>query len=223
MGSSFNRNELSETAMLRSNVYCFLAQVFLRSPEEAGFDRLLNNDIIGSLPEMFGATLTVRRLISYIERLRSNTNHKNKVILDYRNLFAAPGSGKQNDDCTFGRVWGDATASPKARLGTDCTRASLEIHEHIGVELQFLGFLCRSEGNVWKSGPENRAFKLRRWQAGFINEHFGPWLAEACSKMNGLARTDFYRGIAAITQDFVERDFSLLQSLTLQDKEERVV
>ena len=230
--SGLNRNELSETACARSNVYHFLAEFYLRSPEEAGFDRLLSNDIVASLPEIFGETLSVRRLTYYIERLRSNTNHMKKVILDYHNLFTIPGSlyltpnescsRKKNAGSTSGRVWDEITIKGiNSRVGADVTGKSLELFDQIGVELQFLGFLCRREAKAWKTRHE-RALKLTGWEAGFIQDHLGPLLPEICSKMNRLARTDFYRGIAAITQAFVEKDFSLLQN-QLPEQEERVV
>ncbi len=90
--SDLNRNQLSETAFARSNVYHFLSEFYLRSPEEASFDRLLSNDFVASLPNFFVETIYIRRLTYYIERLSSNSNHMKKVILDYHNLFMVPSS-----------------------------------------------------------------------------------------------------------------------------------
>jgi len=198
--SGLNRNELSETACARSNVYHFLAEFYLRSPEEAGFDRLLSNDIVASLPEIFGETLSVRRLTYYIERLRSNTNHMKKVILDYHNLFTIPGSlyltpnescsRKKNAGSTSGRVWDEITIKGiNSRVGADVTGKSLELFDQIGVELQFLGFLCRREAKAWKTRHE-RALKLTGWEAGFIQDHLGNLFQNEQACQNGLLPGD---------------------------------
>ena len=217
--SGIGRNNSSEKALARSTFYGFLAEVYLRSPDEAGFHRLLSNDIVASLPDMFGETMNVRRLTYYIERLRSSTNHMKKVILDYHNLFAVPGTRKKHGDGTSETTV--TVKNPYARVEANFTGASLEFPDQIGVELQFLGFLCGREAKAWKTGLESRAVKLLGWEAGFIQNHLGPGLPEICSRMNRLARTDFYRGIAAITWDFVDKDFRVLQNY-LQEQEERV-
>ncbi len=131
---------------------------------------------------------------------------------------------KKNADGTSGRLLDETTVTLKsldASASSNVTWASLELLDQIGVELQFLGFLCRREAKAWKTGLEDRAVKSFSWEACFIQNHFRPWLPEICLKMRRLARTDFYRGIAAITQDFVEKDFILLQD-RLQELEKKV-
>ena len=114
--SGLNRNELSETAFARSNVYHFLAEFYLRSPEEADFDHLLSNDVVASLPNFFGETINIRRLTYYIERLSSNSNHMKKVILDYHNLFTTVTLKSLNASTSLNVTW-----------------ESLELLDHIGV------------------------------------------------------------------------------------------
>ena len=231
--SALNHKELSETAFARHNLYGFLAEFYLRSPEDASFGRLLSNDVVTSLPKIFSEAINIRRLAYYIERLRSNTIHMKKVILDYHNLFTVScslnmtpeESCKKNTDGTSDLMWEETTVTMKslnARASTDVICASLELPDNIGVELQLLGSLCRREAKAWETGLEDKAVKLLGREADFIQNHLRSWLPDICLKMRRLARTDFYRGIAAITLDFVENDFSLIQNQLLKLKE-RVV
>lgn len=75
--------------------------------------------------------------------------------------------------------------------------------DYIGVEINFLQFLCEKElGALDDNDLEQRVLWSKK-QAEFFNNHLGLWAGGLTEEMLKFAQTDFYRAIALMLRDFM--------------------
>jgi TorA maturation chaperone TorD len=78
--------------------------------------------------------------------------------------------------------------------------------DYIGVELDFMRFLCEKE--LHRRDYQQLAIvqETVELEKTFLKEHLGLWVPAFCKKMLEQAREDYYRGIAHLTLGLVEFD-----------------
>jgi putative dimethyl sulfoxide reductase chaperone len=82
----------------------------------------------------------------------------------------------------------------------------LELPDHIGVELEFMAFLCDLEEQFWASSELSGVGKCRELQRSFLEDHLLRWHAALCEKVEGEAALDLYRALARLTFEFLESE-----------------
>lgn len=87
--------------------------------------------------------------------------------------------------------------------------------DHIGVELNFMHFLCSKEMEAFKNEDQAGALRFLRMQKEFLEKHIMRWFPKFHSaveshyeKNNGIA--NFYLGAVKITDSFIGLDYDLL-------------
>ncbi len=135
------------------------------------------------------------------------------LLLDYTRLFLGPMDILAKP---YGSVWLD---EEKTLMG-ESTMAVLELYQeadfemdeefkelpdHIAVELEFLYLLIFRENEARQSGDETRIAAVLDLQKRFLTQHLGAWIAKLTSAMKATAQCDFYRGLADLTEKFVNK------------------
>jgi TorA maturation chaperone TorD len=109
------------------------------------------------------------------------------------------------------------------RAGTQMDGACKELPTHIGVELSFMNFLCEREAAVVtataaitakeKNGLQDQdqtkiadSAGYRELQIKFLQEHLNAWFPQLSQTIQSKAKTQFYRGLALITEAFLAVD-----------------
>jgi TorA maturation chaperone TorD len=110
------------------------------------------------------------------------------------------------------------------RIGRLQEKASQEIHrlfdrkgiripdewhqppDYIGVELDFMRFLCIKEQEAWERKRLDSVYEVLDEENSFLINHLGLWISIFCEKMAKEAREDFFIGIARLTTGLVEYD-----------------
>lgn len=123
------------------------------------------------------------------------------------------------------------------RIGRLQEKASQEIHrlfakmgiripeewhqppDYIGVELDFMRFLCKKERETWERQRLDSVYEVLEEENSFLENHLGLWISIFCEKVVKEAREDFFIGTARLTKGLVEYDrvwiphlFNLTQS-----------
>lgn len=88
-----------------------------------------------------------------------------------------------------------------------------ESEDHVAVELEFMQFMAERTAAALDEGDEDRAVQLLAVQQGFLDEHLGAWAPMLTTDIRRLAKTDFYRGLADLTDGFLAEDESFLATL----------
>ncbi len=78
--------------------------------------------------------------------------------------------------------------------------------DHVAVELEFMSHLCRKAADALEEGDAEAALASLERQQGFLERHLLVWVPRFCQDLAGVARSDFYRGIAGITEEHLAHD-----------------
>ncbi len=104
-------------------------------------------------------------------------------------------------------------------FGIDKDPSWREGEDHIALELEFMGTLCRRTADALRQGDEEAAFNLLETQRNFLGDHVGAWAPLLTVDMRHFAKTDFYRGLACMTDGFLESDGELLADVLTEAPE----
>ena len=107
--------------------------------------------------------------------------------------------------------------------GTEIDQACKELPTHIGVELSFMSVLCEIEAEAIlaeetsallsqekREGIESIKLKYQELQIRFLRDHLTDWFPLLCQSILANAKSQFYRGLASITEEFLIKDLSRL-------------
>lgn len=208
--------EQCELAKARAGVYRFLTRLYSDQPTAELLSIIVQPDFQQHLETVFGNAaqplLNAVVMGPNLEALR----------LEYDAFFRVPGDrylrpyesvyrGRQvvNGQIVDGPVWGPWTEKVQrlyAQAGAELAREAGELPDFIGVELDFMAFLCEREAEAWAASDGKRAQRFQVLQREFLSEHLSRWVDELCDEMRALARSGFYVGLAEMTRAFIAAD-----------------
>ncbi len=85
-----------------------------------------------------------------------------------------------------------------------------ETEDHVSVELEFMQVLASRTAAALRAGDEDRAERLLATQRNFVQDHLAPWIRLFTDDVRTYARTGFYRGLACLTDGFLQTDREFL-------------
>lgn len=83
---------------------------------------------------------------------------------------------------------------------------SLELPDHMGVELEFMKFLCDIEAQLWQEPNREGLQRCLEFQNGFLADHLLRWNQALGQKISVESSLDLYRALARLTNDFLEAE-----------------
>lgn len=86
-----------------------------------------------------------------------------------------------------------------------------ETEDHIACELEFMQALSRRTAKALESGDEDEAARLLEVQRNFHDDHLAAWVPLLTAELRKFAQTDFYRGLAELTDGFLQEDGEFLE------------
>ncbi len=96
-------------------------------------------------------------------------------------------------------------------FGLEVSEEQGERLDHIGTELEFMGFLAFKEHYARENHGEDKALICRDAQRKFLKERIGRWAPLFLKLLMKKASKGFYRGVAAITDEFLAMEIRLFQ------------
>ena len=219
-----------QSAEARANMYRFLSAVYLSPIDEGFLQHLVDEEFLDELSTLFGEQ-TVAELRDFAATV-SVEEDLPFLRQEYMDLFAVP-TGRYVtpfEDVFHGRstegkevrgpLLGErAIAVTRAYrgAGAEMDGACMELPTHVGVELSFMTFLCEREAAA-RSGQDSDAVLdrqneesaesagYRKLQSRFLQEHLNEWFPRLSSRIQASADGPLYRGLAALTEEFLSRD-----------------
>jgi TorA maturation chaperone TorD len=98
------------------------------------------------------------------------------------------------------------------RFGLVSERKEQEPEDHVGLEFEFMAFLCDRYRECVGKGAHREAAATLTAQKGFLDDHLLPWIPKFCEKVARSAWTEFFRGFGDLTAGFVSWDRGFLSS-----------
>ncbi|WP_165046096.1 molecular chaperone [Adlercreutzia sp. ZJ138] len=81
-----------------------------------------------------------------------------------------------------------------------------ESEDHIAVELEFMQILALRTAKALRDGDEQQAISLFMTQRNFLEDHIVSWTPMLTADMRRFAKTDLYKGLAFLTDGFLETE-----------------
>lgn len=85
--------------------------------------------------------------------------------------------------------------------------------DHIALELAFMAHLCRETQQYLVARDWPAVVACLAEQERFLAQHLLNWVSEFCADILKFAETDFYKGVARITDGFLRMDRAILEDL----------
>ncbi|MBI5893257.1 MAG: molecular chaperone TorD family protein [Deltaproteobacteria bacterium] len=202
--------DLPLVAKGRGSVYRLLSRFYLKEMDLEFLKRLKSQGVIDSLNELgvdFGKVLNSKPEDKLIDELAE----------EYAALFIVPGGIPPYESV---RLKGMLCQEPEWKTREFYKRCGLVVKEdcktfsdHLGMELEFMGYLADKEASAWENkhvpeglnrGDEKTALEWANLQKEFFGEHLDKWVFDFLNDMDKCAFHQFYKGVARLTRSFLE-------------------
>lgn len=213
--------ELGAICTRRAATYNLLARLYRKE-----VDQELLTELCGMrFPASTGSAKTdegYRLLAGYLGKVWDNTLLE--LAKDYVNVFVGVTNQADGAAFPFESVYTsehrllmqearDEVLAIYRAYGLDKTSDWREGEDHIALELEFMGVLCSRAAEELAKGQLEAATQTFATQKNFMFDHLGAWAPMLTSDMRHFAKTDFYRGLAAITDGYLETEVVFLAEI----------
>jgi TorA maturation chaperone TorD len=210
-----------ELAEARSACYRFFSRVFMEEPTKALMEGLLLA-AAASLKELFPDPAYQREFAGLRLDFRQGNLTLEGAVLDFEALFRVPGprylspfESVYRSQKARGRgcLCGPETMAVEAlylQEGLGPGEGFSELPDHVGVELEFMAFLCRQAAAAMKAGDRAALEEYQRKQQYFFRDHLGAWGRLLADHLASQAQTSLYRFLGNFLNLFLELEDNLI-------------
>lgn len=205
-------------AQARGNMYKFLSAAFLEPPSEALVGPLLADGFLEGLEELFGDA-TIDHLRGFVSGFQGNYEELDQ---EFQGLFMVPlgryvtpyeavyRDEREIDGARVrGLLMGPSTLAVQQlyrEAGTVISENFKDLPDHVGLELACMEALCHAEAGAWECCDAETVRRARGLQRRLLEEHLLQWVPSLCARVRENAPGPFYRGIAALTEVFLQQE-----------------
>ena len=212
-------DELLRMCRRRSELYGLLARLYRVEVDEP----LLTQMRTMRFPARTGNELLdrgYRKLTTYLSNVWENS--LTELAVDYTRTFLGGGLDAFSAAYPFESVYTsekrllmqearDEVLAIYRAAGKDKDETWKEGEDHIALELEFVQVLIDRCIAALEKGDEDSALCLFDQQFSFVQRHLYSWFSMMASDMRKFAKTEFYQGLADITEGFLETDVLMLR------------
>lgn len=213
--------ELEELLAQRSNSLAFLSRLYLKEVDEALLCEL-HDMMYPAETDDEGLDKGYLLFATYLSNLW--TESVTELAIDYARSFLG------NSVDAFGAAYPyESVYTSEKRLMMQAARDEVlaiyrscgftkredwtEGEDHIALELEFMRAVNDRAIEALQHGKEQELVHLLATQRNFMESHMLPWIPMMTADLKRFAQTQFYQGLAYITEGFLRTDFALLQDL----------
>ncbi|MEW6375024.1 MAG: molecular chaperone TorD family protein [Thermodesulfobacteriota bacterium] len=235
-GSEIDSSLMGRQAEERTKVYVLLSTFYLKKPGGDFVEKLQHGDFLGHLQsitsqidgELAEALKVMERFIKSSKGMPQEELAEDLAV-DFTRLFRGikPGYGPSPPYESIykgeGRIVGESTLEVMKMYDQSNVAMTEECAgppDYIGTELKFLAMLCYKESEAWRTNHPDHALEFLRTELIFLDKHVCRWVPKFCRLMKKEARSNFYKGIAGLTNGFLTLDREQIHA-TLEGFERR--
>jgi TorA maturation chaperone TorD len=206
----------------RSAVYGFFSQAFIRGPSRQFLGALISDEGTANLREIFPDAAYRQELAQVRLEAQKGRLTLEEAVLDFEALFRIPGPRylspyesvyRSQAARGWGSLCGPETAAVERlylKEGLGPNAGFTELPDHVGVELEFMAYLCRKTLDAMQAGDAATAQEYQHQQYCFFMEHVGPWVRLLAERLASQAQTSLYRFLGNFLNLFLELEDNLL-------------
>ena len=205
----------------RENTYRFLASLYLKPPSESVIAMIKDRSILSAITcEESGAESPFySELAEFVKNAAERPGLKDELEAEHAALFVLP-SGTLPHEAVYldsgKRLGGRVTMSVRQfyeMAEMEITDSCIEMPDHIGMELEFMGFLCKLEKEFWEKAALSSLQKCIEFQKTFLDGHLSKWAYQCCEKIIEKSTYGFYKAIARLTLEFMKSEEAYVSDL----------
>ncbi len=210
-----------ELAEARGACYGFFSRAFVEEPTRPFMEGLLSAEAAASLKGLFPDPGYQQELAGLrLDFLQGNLTLEG-VVLDFEALFRIPSprylspyESVYRSQGTGGKgcLCGPETVAVEAlylQEGLGPGEGFSELPDHVGVELEFMAFLCRKAVDAMQAGDGALLTEYQHKQQHFFREHLGAWVRLFAGCLASQAQTSLYRFLGNFLNLFLELEDNL--------------
>jgi TorA maturation chaperone TorD len=219
--SSTNNSDIEKA---RAEVYRFFATLFLNQPTQELLDGVLSDQGASALEALFPDEPSEVRFREMVGDYRNGNNKAEEFLLDYEAMFRVPGDayihpyesvyrhesqpGEGVKKAMVYGVWAQEVAKLYEAEGLAPREGFSELPDHLGVELEFMAFLCQRAAEAEANEDHKEAEVFGSKQREFLQNHLLSWSEKCLMKMKEKASTPLYRHFASLLKSFLMEERS---------------
>lgn len=196
-------SSLTSLSKGRSRVYQFLSQLFLKEVTPEMLDVFLKEETKEALHSL---DIDISKIVPDIPQDRL----LDELAEEYAALFIVPGGIPPYESVRLEGQLYQKSAFEVEEFYTKCGLVLRDDHsifpDHLGLELFFMGYLADKEADSLINRTGDDSEKWLELQKEFFEVHLGKWVFKFLQDMEKCAFHPFYRGIAELTQRFLETE-----------------
>lgn len=209
----------------RMATYQFLSRLFRVEVDQELYDTLVSmrfptntgnalvdegyRMICGYLSQADGTVLT-ELAVDYVRAFIGSGNDGFSAAYPYESVYTSPKRLMMQDAR-------DEVLVLYRAFGLDKQESWKEGEDHIALELEYLQILSDRTAEALCQGDTDTAASWVRAQYNFLDVHLDSWAPLLTAEVKKFAKTDFYRGLAFLTEGFLETDREVLEELLAED------
>lgn len=223
--SAEDRKTLAALISQRADTYGLISRLYRVEVDQELLDELCGMRFPASTgnPE---ADQGYRLIATYLSNLWENS--VTDLAVDYVRCFIGHGVDAYSAAYPFESVYTsekrllmqearDEVLAIYRSAGLDKQETWKEGEDHIAVELEFMQILSQRTVDALSRGDEEEAFNLLVTQRNFADDHLVSWVPMMTADLKRFAKTDFYRGLAYLTDGFLSTDREFLEDITTEE------
>jgi TorA maturation chaperone TorD len=202
----------------RAKTYALLSALYLAPPSEELAALIRADGLTWEEDGALGAAADA--LTACFRRIASEGLSEADIAAEYTRLFVLPFGAVPHESYYLDEkkhLGGHVTVAVQRCYDAAAARltgASLELPDHMGVELEFMQFLCDLESQFWGAADENGLETCIGIQRDFLDNHLLRWHQALGRKVIADSILDLYRALARLTVDFLEAERAFVPALT---------
>jgi TorA maturation chaperone TorD len=218
------RAELSGLCKSRADVYGLLSRLYCREADEA----LLSDLRSTAFPARTGddkVDTGYRKLATYLSGNPENT--LTELAVDYVTVFLGNGNLTYSAAYPFESVYTsekrlmiqearDEVLEAYRSANMEIDRSWKDPADHVALELLYMQKQSENAKKALDNGEDERALELFAQQRDFFVSHLAAWTPMMTADMKRIAKTEFYQGLAYLTEGFLRVDRDFLASIITQ-------
>jgi len=214
-----NINEYKEILNQRENMYRFLSKLFKDEVDENLFEIMKDMSVPEDIDEVIAEGYEL--MMKFIES--DTLDPISDLAVDYAKLFYGAGIV----DARLAAYPYESVYTSERRLTMQDARDDMfkllqnkdlgvqkgfDIPEdHLFIQLELMAFMCKETLNSIEDNETETAQRLIEDQQDFIKDHLMNWVPNLSEDIHKFALTDFYRGLATVTERFIKMDLTFIE------------
>jgi TorA maturation chaperone TorD len=212
------------TAGERERTYRFLASLCLKPPSDSLISMIKDGSILSIFQAGFQedsgeAVSYPSGLFEFVRQAETMPDLKEELEAEHSALFVLPSDSIPHEAVHLDReqrLGGRITMSVGQfyeKAGADILKECTEMPDHLGIELEFMAFLCGIEKESWEKTGIESLQKSVEFEKEFLEEHLLKWVYKCCEKIIERASCGFYKAVAASIMDFMRSEEEYIAEL----------